>query len=202
MKYAIIILSLVSLLILSACAALPKACTMEAKLCPDGSSVGRTGPNCEFSVCPVVNNTDNNTQNLTGGRTYINNDSNCKINFMCIQGTQAFHDANGCGCEPIPPVNITQQCEVMCAVGYHSSSNGTNCSCVPDNQTMVDQKPAGYLCTNIGGNYDQKYKECTGISKDQCDSIDGTFNECASACRHDPTAQMCTLQCVIVCQLH
>ena len=30
----------------------PIACTMEAKLCPDGSAVGRTGPNCEFSPCP------------------------------------------------------------------------------------------------------------------------------------------------------
>jgi len=29
------------------------ACTMEAKLCPDGSYVGRTGPNCEFSDCPI-----------------------------------------------------------------------------------------------------------------------------------------------------
>lgn len=29
-----------------------KACTMEAKLCPDGSAVGRTGPNCEFTPCP------------------------------------------------------------------------------------------------------------------------------------------------------
>ncbi len=29
----------------------PRACTMEAKLCPDGSSVGRTGPNCAFSAC-------------------------------------------------------------------------------------------------------------------------------------------------------
>lgn len=28
------------------------ACTQEAKLCPDGSYVGRTGPNCEFSPCP------------------------------------------------------------------------------------------------------------------------------------------------------
>ena len=28
------------------------ACTMEAKLCPDGSAVGRTGPNCEFAPCP------------------------------------------------------------------------------------------------------------------------------------------------------
>lgn len=32
----------------------PVACTMEAKLCPDGSAVGRTGPNCEFSKCPEV----------------------------------------------------------------------------------------------------------------------------------------------------
>ena len=29
------------------------ACTMEARLCPDGSSVGRSGPNCEFAACPV-----------------------------------------------------------------------------------------------------------------------------------------------------
>lgn len=30
------------------------ACTMEAKLCPDGSAVGRTGPNCEFAKCPDI----------------------------------------------------------------------------------------------------------------------------------------------------
>lgn len=27
-------------------------CTLEAKLCSDGSAVGRTGPNCEFAKCP------------------------------------------------------------------------------------------------------------------------------------------------------
>lgn len=31
----------------------PAACTMEAKICPDGSSVGRTGPKCEFAPCPI-----------------------------------------------------------------------------------------------------------------------------------------------------
>src|SRR3989338_1466843 len=30
----------------------PVACTMEAKICPDGTSVGRTGPKCEFAACP------------------------------------------------------------------------------------------------------------------------------------------------------
>ncbi len=29
------------------------ACTMDAKMCPDGTYVGRTGPNCEF-VCPTT----------------------------------------------------------------------------------------------------------------------------------------------------
>ena len=28
------------------------ACTQEAKICPDGSSVGRTGPDCRFAPCP------------------------------------------------------------------------------------------------------------------------------------------------------
>jgi putative hemolysin len=29
----------------------PVACTMDAKVCPDGSSVGRVGPDCEFAAC-------------------------------------------------------------------------------------------------------------------------------------------------------
>lgn len=29
------------------------ACTMEAKICSDGSSVGRTGPSCAFAECPA-----------------------------------------------------------------------------------------------------------------------------------------------------
>ena len=30
----------------------PVACTQDAKLCPDGSYVGRVGPDCEFALCP------------------------------------------------------------------------------------------------------------------------------------------------------
>src|SRR3989338_11620391 len=29
-----------------------RACTLEAKVCPDGSAVGRQGSNCEFAPCP------------------------------------------------------------------------------------------------------------------------------------------------------
>ena len=30
----------------------PVACTADAKLCPDGSAVGRTGSDCQFALCP------------------------------------------------------------------------------------------------------------------------------------------------------
>jgi len=32
-----------------------QVCTQEAKQCPDGSYVSRTGPNCEFATCPASN---------------------------------------------------------------------------------------------------------------------------------------------------
>lgn len=31
----------------------PTICPMDAKACPDGSYVARTGPNCEFAACPA-----------------------------------------------------------------------------------------------------------------------------------------------------
>lgn len=33
------------------------ACTKDAKICPDGSGVGRIGPNCDFAPCPVTQTT-------------------------------------------------------------------------------------------------------------------------------------------------
>ena len=36
---------------------MPVACTMDARECPDGSFVGRSGPNCEF-VCPSSDGSD------------------------------------------------------------------------------------------------------------------------------------------------
>lgn len=42
------------------------SCTTEAKLCPDGSSVGRTGPDCEFPECPAE--TDEETPDITNDK--------------------------------------------------------------------------------------------------------------------------------------
>lgn len=35
------------------------ACIMDVKLCDNGSSVGRIGPNCEFAECPIINSYKN-----------------------------------------------------------------------------------------------------------------------------------------------
>ena len=53
------------------------ACTLEARLCPDGSYVGRQGPNCEFAACPGTDananvNTSTNTNTATNTNTSVN----------------------------------------------------------------------------------------------------------------------------------
>lgn len=46
-----------------------EGCTEEAKLCPDGTAIGRTGPNCEFSQCPIEN--ENNLESCNSDQECI-----------------------------------------------------------------------------------------------------------------------------------
>ena len=46
-----------------------QACTAEAKLCPDGSAVGRTGPDCAFAPCPIANTANSSSTPLTASST-------------------------------------------------------------------------------------------------------------------------------------
>lgn len=43
------------------------ACTMDAKMCPDGSYVGRTAPLCEFAPCPLLTQDEKNTSYIIDG---------------------------------------------------------------------------------------------------------------------------------------
>ncbi len=72
-------------------------CTMEAKMCPDGSYVGRSGPKCEFAECPKTEVNETTTAKIN--QKILNNgisitpikliqDSRCPSNVQCIwEGT-------------------------------------------------------------------------------------------------------------------
>jgi hypothetical protein len=70
---------------------LPVACTMEAKECPDGTYVSRSGPKCEFALCPSPQQA---TGTVINRRIYNNGvyitpidiieDSRCPAGASCI----------------------------------------------------------------------------------------------------------------------
>lgn len=76
------------------------ACTMEAKLCPDGSYVSRTSPNCEFTPCPLAEPSERQTEFSKPITMHVNdkvifpdglslvlkeiNDSRCKPGLQCV----------------------------------------------------------------------------------------------------------------------
>lgn len=68
-------------------------CTQDAKLCPDGSYVGRTGPDCQFAACPAggavsVRVRMNEEASGLGVRVVplkILEDSRCPTDVVCIQ---------------------------------------------------------------------------------------------------------------------
>ena len=74
-----------------------QACTTEAKICPDGSAVGRTGPNCSFAPCPTAAAPSNvaTTTLSIGDKMIVNGnvvsltgpmqDNRCSAGALCIQ---------------------------------------------------------------------------------------------------------------------
>lgn len=62
------------------------ACPEDAKVCPDGTVVSRTGPKCEFQACPKE-------------KSYVSRDpKKCLvIDYACGSG-EPFQDESGCGC--------------------------------------------------------------------------------------------------------
>lgn len=54
-------------------------------------------------------------------------------------------------------------------------------------------------CTDVDGNWLSEFQECEYIEKDWCVEMEGEFDECTSACRHDELAEMCIDVCVPVC---
>ncbi len=82
----------------------PKACTEEAKVCPDGSAVGRTGPNCEFAPCPSAGCSSN---------------SDC-LPAQCCHATSCVPVSQAPACEGVA-------CTMNCAPGTMDCGGGCEC---------------------------------------------------------------------------
>lgn len=71
-----------------------------------------------------------------------------------------------------------------------------------DTGDLFQTVPTGTnACENVGGTWDETNKECLGVDSSMCQEIGGMFDECASACRNDKNAEVCTMQCVQVCKI-
>lgn len=55
-------------------------------------------------------------------------------------------------------------------------------------------------CAANGGKWLDDFNECETANEEWCKKSGGQFFECESACRNNPEAQICTLQCVMVCK--
>lgn len=85
-------------------------------------------------------------------------------------------------------------------VTFHVESAMTDIVDNPASGTVLTGEDSGESCQSIGGQWDEVNRECLGVDANICQEIGGTFNECASACRNNPKAEVCTMQCVQVCE--
>ncbi|PSO45037.1 MAG: hypothetical protein BRC25_03395 [Parcubacteria group bacterium SW_6_46_9] len=94
---------------------------------------------------------------------------------------------------------ITKTAQLQNGAGAEAGNENDNRQ--PDDNQQADQssKTAVQACRDAGGDWLSQYNECEGVRKVWCESRGGTYNSCASACRHDPDADFCTEQCVQVC---
>ncbi len=166
----------------------PAACTAEAKLCPDGSYVGRVLPDCEFAPCPATKFCDATTPCPEGYECYKFEDEDNPICYIgadpcekCPAGectiAESYPMQVFCTGELFgePPCDENNQCEVGECYKYDDRDypicwQGDPCSrCTLGECTLVGSDPPVVEC--IGGKF------CgwstTGACSDNSDCMTG-----------------------------
>lgn len=141
---------------------LPKTCTMEAKMCPDGSYVGRTGPNCEFTACP--NSATNNicVPNVINSWSFWTPEKKCN----CPEGTTFLNTSNP---------KLADQYQFICQSNNNLQDYSIDMSIYSSNLNK-------YLTKNSNGFYDAtdvdgvtKFSITTSNSLANCRTQNQTF---------------------------
>lgn len=96
-----------------------QSCTLEAKICPDGSAVGRIPPTCEFAECPEANN------KLSENKCYIGGCSN----ELCLDKTVVYDVFSTCEYKEEYACLRYSQCEEQSNgnCGWTSTAEYTQC---------------------------------------------------------------------------
>jgi len=143
------------------------ACTMDALECPDGSYVGRTGPNCEFAACP---STDIPTPPSTspGDEPVSSDDVMCTMDVReCRDGSFVGRVAPSCAFEACPDGNQPLNPVVI---------GGSETMCSPESKT-ADACIEIYapVCASV-------QVECVTAP---CEPVKQTFSNSCFACIED-----------------
>jgi hypothetical protein len=141
MEKTLMILGLVLTVVAGGCVQQsgPVACTADAKLCPDGSAVGRdSSNNCEFKPCPVNEKPDDNISVDNPYVQYVadSREKCAATDWICPGGSSQFFDDTGCGCKADEPKkyvgNSLEECsriKFMCEKNYVYFSDDKGCGC-------------------------------------------------------------------------
>ncbi|MDP2950756.1 MAG: hypothetical protein Q8N55_00050 [bacterium] len=108
----------------------PVACAQDAKQCPDGSYVSRTGPNCEFASCPATSCVKEG--DVTTGGTYAPNDpktTECCAGLIAIGHYTDKSITSGCYSLPMPGSgSVCTYCgNGVCGLGENKCNCPSDC---------------------------------------------------------------------------
>jgi hypothetical protein len=118
----------------------PVPCTLDAKICPDGTVVGRVAPDCEFALCPR----DAGLATDTPPPKHFPDSPSPAFQGDCTNGETVMYIRNPC--EPLPssepndPDNGGKICPSVCVPMWELKDGGcifTDCGsgCGPDGKT-------------------------------------------------------------------
>lgn len=110
--------------------------------------------------------------------------------FFCMDLRQRIND------KPVLSGFVVLTFLVVIAVSMLSLAS-MNMGANPPDDVLSDRE----VCEGAGGEYLEEHTECVGVEESTCDTLNGEYTSCGSACRNNPDADMCIESCVKVCEL-